>query len=65
MVCRILLAALVAQRRHEPDEQLPLPRLRSPGPKRIPQKVEAILRIGASPVGILAVNNLRLLRMQF
>jgi len=58
------LGRLVANRRGEADEQLPGPVHRAPGPKRIAQEVEALLWIAVAPVAVLAVDDLRLLRMQ-
>ncbi len=47
------------------DEELPLAILRSPWPKRVAQKIEFLVRIRPSPIVILAIDNLRLLRMKF
>src|SRR5205085_10074647 len=51
--------------RAEIDEELPLAILRSPRPKRVAQKIEFFVRIRPSPIIILAIDNLRLLRMKF
>src|SRR5664279_3373713 len=48
----------------EVDEVLPEPILRSPRPKRVAQKIELLVRISPSPVVILAIDYLRLLRMK-
>src|SRR3954451_1619151 len=50
--------------RTEIDEKLAVPILRSSGPKRIAQKIELLVRVPPSPVIILAIDNLRLLRMK-
>src|SRR5450755_1315491 len=55
----------VGNSRTEIDEELPLPILRSPRPKRVAQKIELLVRICPSPVIILAIDDLRLLRMKF
>src|SRR6266699_6229557 len=56
---------LVGNCRAEMDEELPLAILRSPWPKRVAQKIEFLVRIRPSPIVILAIDNLRLLRMKF
>ncbi len=43
----------------------PSPTVRFPRPKREPQKVEPLVRVSLSSVGILAIDHFRLLRMQF
>src|SRR5437868_10013597 len=48
----------------EVDEELSLAVLRSPRPKRVPEKIELFVRICPSPVTILAIDHLRLLRMK-
>src|ERR1700674_5595390 len=48
----------------EIDEELPLAILRSPRLKRVAQKIEFLVRIRPSPIGILAIDSLRLLRMK-
>src|ERR1051325_12161558 len=55
---------LVRNCRTEVDEVLPLAILRSPRPKCIAQKIELLVRIRPPPVLILAIDNLRLLRMK-
>src|ERR1700682_2279739 len=55
---------LVGNCRAEVDEELPLAILRSPRPKRVAQKIEFLVRIGPSPILILAIDDLRLLRMK-
>jgi hypothetical protein len=54
----------VGNRECEVDEVLPLPILRSPRPKRVAEKIELLVWVRPSPVIILAVDNLRLLRMK-
>src|SRR5580700_5871604 len=56
---------LVGNCRAEVDEVLPEPILRSPRPKRVAQKIEFLIRIRPSPVVILTIDHLRLLRMKF
>src|ERR1041385_4817963 len=56
---------LVGHCRTEVDEVLPLAIFRSPRPKRVPQKIELFVRICPSPIIILAIDDLRLLRMKF
>src|SRR5713226_5531703 len=51
--------------RTEIDEELSCAILRSSWPKRVAQKIELLVWIRPSPVLILAVDNLRLLRMKF
>src|SRR5215510_9913845 len=60
-----LLHRLVRNCRTEVDEEFALAILRSPRPKRIAKKIELLVRIGPSPVIILAIDDLRLLRMKF
>src|ERR1035438_3222645 len=55
----------VGNSRAEVDEVLPKPILRSPRPKCVAQKMELLVRIRPPPVFILAIDNLRLLRMKF
>src|ERR1041385_1947374 len=55
---------LVGNCRTEIDEVLPLAIFRSPWPKRIPQKIELLVRICPSSIIILAIDDLRLLRMK-
>src|SRR5260370_6799143 len=43
----------------------PSPTLRFPRPKRESQKVELLVRVTLLPIGILAIDHLGLLRMQF
>src|ERR1035441_6903113 len=50
--------------RAEVDEELPLAILRSPRPKRVAKKIEFLVRIRPPPILILAIDNLRLLRMK-
>src|ERR1700739_2849891 len=56
---------LVGNCRTEVDKELPLAILRSPWPKRVAQKIEVFVWVRSSPVIILAIDNLRLLRMKF
>src|SRR5215468_3208193 len=49
----------------ETTKDLPLPSVRYPRPKRVPQKVELFVRVSPLPIGILAIDHFRLLRMQF
>src|SRR5690242_3769878 len=55
---------LIRDCRAEVNEVLPRPILRSPRPKRIPQKIEFLVRIRPSPIIILAIDDFRLLRMK-
>src|SRR5262245_46746635 len=48
----------------ETTKDLPFPTGRFPRPKRIPQKIELLVRVSLLPIGILAIDHLRLLRMQ-
>src|SRR5579883_894194 len=50
--------------RAEVDEVLPFPIFRSPWPKSIAQKIELFVRISPPPIIILAIDDLRLLRMK-
>src|SRR6266404_3081176 len=56
---------LVGYCRAEIDEELPFAILRSPWSKRVAQKIEFLVQIRPSPIIILAIDNLRLLRMKF
>src|SRR5260370_36144684 len=56
---------LVGNCRAEIDEELPFAILRSPRPKRVTQKIEFLVRIRPSPIRILEIDDLRLLRMKF
>src|ERR1017187_4779861 len=58
------LPRLVGNGRAEVDEVLAEPILRSPPLKTIAQKIELLVRVSPSPVVILAIDNLRLLRMK-
>ena len=58
------LAGGIAHGGAEVDEVLPVAILRPPGAKRIAQKVEFLVRVLTPPIVILAVDDLRLLRMQ-
>src|SRR5215471_18572326 len=49
----------------ETTKDLPLPTVRFPWPKREPQKVKLLVRVNLLPIGILAIDHFRLLRMQF
>src|ERR1700674_852696 len=51
--------------RTEIDEEPARAILRSPWPKRVAQKIELLVWIRPSPVLILAIDHLRLLRMKF
>src|SRR5438477_9079787 len=51
--------------RTEVDEVLPLAILRSPRPESVAEKIELLVRVRPSPILILAIDNLRLLRMKF
>src|SRR5438105_1886849 len=46
----------------ETTKDLPFPTVRYPRPKREPQKVELLVRVNLLPIGILAIDHLRLLR---
>src|ERR1700674_3989606 len=48
----------------EVDEELLVAILRSPRPKCVAEKIELLVWIGPSPVLILAIDNLRLVRMK-
>src|SRR5215472_10578072 len=54
---------LLADRRKKVDKMSPITVPRWSRPKRIAQKVEGTLRIGSGTIGILAVDDLGLLRM--
>jgi hypothetical protein len=43
----------------------PFPTIRFPRPKREPQKVALLVRVTLLPIGVLAIDHFRLLRMQF
>ena len=58
------LPRLVRNRRAEVDKVLAKAILRSSWPKRIAKKVELLVRVVSSSIIILAVDNLRLLRMK-
>src|ERR1039458_9661982 len=58
------LPRFVGNGRAEVDEVLTETILRSPGLKTVAQKVELFVRVSPSPVVILAIDNLRLLRMK-
>ena len=49
----------------ETTEGFPFPSVSFPRPKREPQKVKLLGRVSLSPIGILAIDYFRLLRMQF
>src|SRR4051794_10456601 len=49
----------------ETTEDLPSPTVRHPRPKREPQKIKLLVQVSLPSVGILAIDHLRLLRMQF
>jgi hypothetical protein len=49
----------------ETTKDLPPPTVSYPRPKREPQKVKLLVRVSPSPIGILAIDHFRLLRMQF
>jgi len=53
------LHRLIGNSRTEIDEELPLAILRSPRPKCIAQKIELLVRVGPSPVIILAIDGLQ------
>src|ERR1700676_497576 len=55
---------LIGNCRTEVDEELPCTILRSPWPKRVAQKIELLVGIRPSPIFILAIDHLRLLRMK-
>ena len=59
-----LLSRLLRHGWAEATKDLPLPTVRSPRPKRVPQKVELLVRVSPLTIGILAIDHLRLLRMQ-
>jgi hypothetical protein len=48
----------------ETTKDLPFPTIRFPRPKREPQKIELFVWVSPLPVGILAIDHFRLLRMQ-
>src|ERR1022692_485269 len=58
------LPRLVGNGRAEVDEVLAKSILRSPRLKTVAQKIELLVRVSPSPVVILAIDNLRLLRMK-
>src|SRR3972149_3167093 len=58
------LPCLFSNGRTEVDEVSPFPVLRSPGAKRITQKIEFLVRVFPSSVVILAIDDLRLCRMK-
>src|SRR5262249_12166345 len=58
------LRGCVAYGRTEVDEELSATMLRSPGLKAVPKEVEFLVQEISTPVIILAVNDLRLLRMK-
>src|SRR5215467_2445636 len=49
----------------ETTKDFPFPSIRFPWPKREPQKVKLLVPVTLSPIGILAIDHFRLLRMQF
>jgi hypothetical protein len=49
----------------ETTKDLPFPTARFPRPKRKPQKVELLVGVSLLPIGILTIDDFRLLRMQF
>src|ERR1039458_1723825 len=55
---------LVGYCRAEIDEVLASAILRSPRPKRVAQKIELLVWVRPSPIIILAIDDLRLLRMK-
>src|SRR5215471_5824751 len=55
---------LIRDCRAEVDEKFPPPILRSPRPKSMAQKIELLVGVRLSPIIILAIDDLRLLRMQ-
>src|SRR6266496_5056142 len=59
------LHRFVRNSRTEIDEVLAEPILRSPGSKRVAQKIKFLLFVSPSPILILAIDDLRLLRMKF
>src|SRR5215469_2651114 len=56
---------LVGNCRTEVDEELTSAVLRSSRPKRVAEEIKFLVRIRPSPVVILAIDDLRLLRMKF
>src|SRR6185436_8214863 len=48
----------------ETTKDLPFPTARFPRPKRVPQKIELLVRVSLLPIDILAIDHFRLLRMQ-
>ena len=58
------LGRLLAYSRCKTQEELSLAVLRGTWAKCIAQEIEALLRIGTSPICVLAVHDLRLLRMK-
>ena len=59
------LRCLVRDRRTEIDKELALAILRSSRLKRIPQKIKLLVRVSLLSKIILAIDDLRLLRMEF
>src|SRR3990172_6403061 len=59
------LGRFVAHGRRKTHEEFSLAALRRPGTKRIAQEIKALFRKVAVPTCILAVNDLRLVRMKF
>src|ERR1700730_19036242 len=60
-----LLPRFVRNSRTEIDEVLAEPIFRSPGTKCVPQKIKFLMFVSPSPIIILAIDDLRLLRMKF
>ena len=58
------LGRVGADRRGETDEQPAVAGHRPPGPKRVAQEIESLFRVVVAPVGILAVHDLGLVRVQ-
>src|SRR5262245_38630472 len=48
----------------ETTKDRPSPSVRFPRPKRVPQKIELLVRVSLVPIGILAIDHFRLFRMQ-
>src|ERR1700688_3685135 len=59
------LYRFVGNSRAEIDEEFPLPILRPSRPKSVAEEVELLVGVFPSPVVILAIDDLRLLRMKF
>jgi len=59
------LESVVTDRGTEGDAELALPSSRQPRPKAIPEEVELLVRVVATPILILAIDDLCLFRMKY